>query len=320
MLYTLTTNPAIDMNISAQGIHPGVVNRTFDAVYTPNGKGLNVSFVLKHFGMPSKILGFFGGFSGTYIVKEARNAGVDVLPVVVEDTTRINIFLNDGEQEFKLVNEGSLVTADDQKKMLDLLNSLEDLEYLSISGSLPRGIEPDYYEDILKICEEKGGKVILDISAPKLKELLVYQPYLIKPNDEELWDIFGIHVRNEKEITEALDFLHEKGAQNILLTLGERGSYFFDGKNIYYAGAQPVELLSSACAGDSALAAFMSVWLEHPQAVETALKRSAATGANVAESSAIGDLKQVETYMKNIAHLYGGRGAEKGSSGTGLRD
>lgn len=300
MLYTLTTNPAIDMNISTQGIFPGVVNRTFDTVYTPNGKGLNVSFVLKHFGVPSKILGFFGGFSGDYIISESRKKGLEVLPVMVEDTTRINIFLNDGKQEFKLVNEGSFVTKKDQMEMTDLISSLEDLEYLSVSGSLPKGVAPEYYEEILKICDRMGVKVILDISSLKLKELLAYHPYLIKPNDEEIKEIFGIVIRDDKGAEEALDLLHGKGAQNILLTLGERGSYFFNGENIYYASAQPVELLSSACAGDSALAAFMSVWLECPDKIEEALRRSAATGANVAESSAIGDLKKVETYIKNI--------------------
>lgn len=300
MLYTLTTNPAIDMNISTQGIYPGVVNRTFDTVYTPNGKGLNVSFVLDHFGVASKILGFFGGFSGDYIINESRKKGVEVLPIMVEDTTRINIFLNDGRQEFKLVNEGSLVTAKKQAEMLSLLKGLDDLEYLSISGSLPKGIEPEYYERILQICKEKKVKVILDISSPKLKELLKYHPYLIKPNDEEVREIFGVTVQDEKDMINVLNLLHREGAQNILLTLGDRGSYFFNGTDIYYASAQPVELLSSACAGDSALAAFMSVWLENPDHVEKALKRSAATGANVAESSAIGDLKKVDEYMKNI--------------------
>ena len=112
--------------------------------------------------------------------------------------------------------------------------------------------------------------------------------------------LFGITVSGEENIGEIMDILHEKGAQNVLLTLGERGSYFSDGNFVYYASAQPVELRSSACAGDSALAAFMSEWLEHPDRVEEALKKSAATGANVAESDAIGDLKKVETYRKNI--------------------
>lgn len=104
MIYTLTTNPAIDMNICTNSIERKIVNRTHDAVYSANGKGLNVSFVLKHFGVDSKVLGFFGGFSGKYIVDETRKKGIEIFPVEVEDTTRINIFLNDGDGEFKFVN------------------------------------------------------------------------------------------------------------------------------------------------------------------------------------------------------------------------
>lgn len=300
MIYTLTTNPAIDMNITTDGIQPKVVNRTCDAVYTPNGKGLNVSFVLQHFGIPSSVLGFFGGFSGEYIVKETRKRGFNLFPVWVDELTRINIFLNDGEQEFKFVNGGSFVSQEKQGEMLDILKSRDDMDYLSISGSLPPGIQPEFYEEILDLCRKKSTKVILDVSSAKLKDLLRFSPYLIKPNDEEIADIFHIVMRDEADIIDALVFLHEKGARNILLTLGERGAYFFNGQEIYYVSAYPVKLLSSACAGDSSLAAFLSIWLEHPEEVELALKRCAATGANVAESNGIGDLKQVGNYMEKI--------------------
>ena len=237
MIYTLTTNPAIDMNISTNGIKRKLVNRTSNAVYSPNGKGLNVTFVLGHYGIESKILGFFGGFSGKYIVEESEKRGFDVLPTWVEDTTRINIFLNDGSDEFKFVNSGSYVNEKQKLDMLDKIQSLEDISYLSISGSLPPGIDDNYYEDIFKICKNKSIKTILDISSPKLKELLQYNPYLIKPNDEEIKDIFGIIVRDEEDIKDVLKLLHLKGAQNILLTLGEKGSYFYNGKSIYYASA-----------------------------------------------------------------------------------
>ena len=303
MIYTLTTNPAIDMNMCTNSIERKIVNRTNDVVYSPNGKGLNVSFVLKHFGVDSKVLGFFGGFSGKYIVDETRKKGIEILPVEVEDTTRINIFLNDGEGEFKFVNSGSFVEKQKQEEMLKMIESFEDLEYLSISGSLPPGIDTSYYEDILTICEKKNIKVILDISSPKLKCLLKYKPFLIKPNDEEIADIFGIIVRDEEDIKDVLKYLHEQGAQNIFLTLGEKGSYFYNGENIYYTSAHEVKLLSSACAGDSALAGFLSIWLEDissEENIEKALKRASATGANVAESNAIGDLKKVEQYMKEI--------------------
>lgn len=300
MLYTLTTNPAIDMNICTNGLEVKKVNRTFGTVYTPNGKGLNVSFVLGHFGIPSRILGFFGGFSGNYIVEESRKMGYEVHPVWVEDTTRINIFLNDGESEYKLVNAGAFVTEKKQEELLEILKNAEDMEYLSISGSLSPGISTEYYDKIFSICQEKKTEVILDISSPKMAELLKYRPLLIKPNDEELRDIFGITVKTEEEILAALEELHRKGARNILFTLGEKGSYFSDGKVVYYAGTQPVKLLSSACAGDAALAAFMSIWLDDFTKIEDALKRSAATGANVAESNALGTMEKVEEYMQNI--------------------
>ncbi|MCC3869678.1 1-phosphofructokinase family hexose kinase [Terrisporobacter mayombei] len=303
MIYTLTTNPAIDMNICTNSIERKIVNRTHDAVYSANGKGLNVSFVLKYFGVDSKVLGFFGGFSGKYIIEETRKKNIEIFPVEVEDTTRINIFLNDAEGEFKFVNSGSFVEKAQQEEMLQMMESFDDLEYLSISGSLPPGIDSSYYEEILEICEKKNIKVILDISSPKLKCLLKYKPFLIKPNDEEIAGIFGIIVRDEEDIKDVLKYLHEQGAQNIFLTLGEKGSYFYNGKNIYYASAYEVKLLSSACAGDSALAGFLSIWLEdinNEENIEQGLKRASATGANVAESNAIGDLKKVEEYMNEI--------------------
>lgn len=300
MIYTLTTNPAIDMNIGSKGLEARKVNRTFGAVYTPNGKGLNVSFVLGHYGIPSKIMGFFGGFSGKYIVEESEKMGYIVKPVWVEDTTRVNVFLFDGKTEYKLVNEGSYVTEVNQNDMLKMIAEADDMEYLSISGSLPLGIDAGFYDKIFNVCNRRGIKVILDISSKKLAELLKYKPLLIKPNDEEILGIFGIGLKTEEDIVVALEFLHKEGAQNILLTLGERGSYFYNGEHVYYASAQPVKLLSSVCAGDSALAAFMSIWLKYPEKVEEAMKLSAATGANVAESNAIGTLERVETYRENI--------------------
>lgn len=300
MIYTLTTNPAIDMNVSVDKLRPKHVNRIDEAVYTPNGKGLNISYVLKHFGHNSKVLGFFGGFSGNYIVEETTKRDIAVEPFWVDEPTRINIFLNESGEECKMVCKGSFVSLEKQQDLLNFLKTTQDMEYLAISGSLPVGIAPQYYNEIMKICQEKNVRVILDISSPQLKQLLQFAPYLIKPNDEELRDIFGIQIGDEEDIKDALEMLHDNGAQNILFTLGEKGSYFYNGTTLYNASAQPVTLVSSACAGDSALAAFLSLWLEDKHNVEQALKRSAAVGANVAESNGIGDLRKVDTYINNI--------------------
>lgn len=300
MIYTLTTNPAIDMNISCNRIQAKVVNRTFGAVYTPNGKGLNVSYCLKRFGISSRVLGFFGDFSGKYIVDQTKTKAIETYPVWVDDITRINIFLNDGQREYKFVNEGSYVSPEKQYEMKKLIEELEDITTLVISGSQPKGIDNSYYDEILEICRNKNVNVILDISSKYLNDLMHYGPYLIKPNDEEIKDIFGIIMRDEDDIKDVLWDLYEKGAQNILLTLGERGSYFYNGKAIYFATTKNVELVSSACAGDASLAGFLSVWLDAPDKIEQALKCSAAIGANVAESNGLGLMDKVEEYMEEI--------------------
>lgn len=300
MIYTLTANPAIDMNLSSCGIMGKVVNRTFDAVYTPNGKGLNVSYCLKRFQTQSAVLGFFGGFSGRFIVDETRKRGIKTYPVWVNDTTRINIFLNDGKEEYKFVNEGSYVSPGKQKNLYRLLETLNDMDTLIISGSLPKGIKDSFYDEVMEICQKKRTSVILDISSPYLKDLIGCRPYLIKPNDEEIKEIFGIVMRDEADVKDVLKDLHESGARNILLTLGDGGSYFYNGSALYHAGTKKVRLVSSACAGDAALAGFLSIWLKQPYEIEGALKRSAAVGANVAESSGLGLMDRVEDYTKEI--------------------
>lgn len=300
MLYTLTTNPAVDMNICLDGLQKNMVNRTYRSVYTPNGKGLNVAFVLGHFHKPATILGFFGGFSGTYIVEESRRKGCLIQPIWIEGVTRINIFLNDKKDEYKLVNEGAYVNKKKQQEMIDMLRHLDDMDVLSICGSLSPGMDETFYDQVLQLCAKKKTKVVLDISSKKLADLLGYKPYLIKPNDEEIKEVFSIQMKSEDDVIDVLEMLYARGAQNILLTFGEHGSYFFNGMCMYGISAQPVHVVSSACAGDSALGAFLSVFLHNEQDIETALKRCAAAGANTAESYGIGDLHKVQAYEKNI--------------------
>lgn len=292
-------NPAIDMNIVTQGIKPRLVNRTLNTVYTPNGKGINSTRVLRHFGMDSAVLGFFGGFSGRYIVEALREEGAPVYDIPVEDITRINIFLNDGQQEYKFVNDGARVSLQAQEQLLELLGSLEDFRFLTINGSLPPGIDESFYDRVLDVCGRRGVQVVLDISSRRLPQLLRYRPLLIKPNDEEVLHIWGKHLASASDVEEVMDLLHGQGARNVLLTLGDKGMLFSDGTNIWYCDAPKVKLVSSACAGDASLAAFLSEWLGSGD-VEQAMKKASATGGNVAESAGLGDMKKVPAYMKNL--------------------
>ena len=301
MIYTLTLNPAIDMNFTAYLDTSVEVNRAKDLEYSANGKGINVSIVLKYFGLKSKAIGFFGGFTGRYIVDELIKKEIDVVPFWIEDNTRINVFVsNPNNGECKFVNEGSFIPSDKQFELLNYIKELDDCECLIVSGSLPKNIEYGYYKKISEICKDKNIKLIVDISSKELSDILVDKPFLIKPNDEEVKAIFDFDIKSEEDILNILRELHKRGAQNIILSLGERGMYFFNGINIYYAGAKKIKLLSSACAGDSALASFLSVWLLNESDLEFALKRASAVGASVAESSGLGDLSKVKEYIKEI--------------------
>ena len=238
MIYTLTTNPAIDMNVTAERLVPNVVSRTANPVYTPNGKGLNVSFTLHHFGVDSTILGFFGGFSGRYIVDGAREKGCEVKPVWVDGITRINTFISlmDGSgDEYKLPNAGCPVPRAQQLEMLELLRTLPDLDVLVISGSLSPQIDPSFYDEIIDVLEGRGAEFVLDISHPCLAHLIERGPLLIKPNDEELGQIFGIGVADESEIPDALREICSRGAKNVLLTMGGNGAFFTVGEKVWRA-------------------------------------------------------------------------------------
>lgn len=299
MIYTLTTNPAVDMNVTADTLTTERVNRTRDAVYTPNGKGLNVSFTLGHYGVDSVILGFFGGFSGDYVVREA-SLRCPVRPVLIDGITRVNIFVTTPEGEYKFPNAGAPVCREKQLEMLDLLRSADDLECLVVSGSLSPEMDPSYYDELIDVVREKGAEFVLDISHPHLADLVERGPLLIKPNDEEVAEIFGVNVRDEGDILAALAELHRRGAKNVLLTLGGEGAYFSNGEHVWRAGAAKVEVLSTACAGDATLASFLSVWLSDRSAVEPALVRAMATGGNVAMSAGLGDFALVDEIARSI--------------------
>ena len=197
MIHTLTLNTAIDMNIFCDPLQPAAVNRTRQTEYCPNGKGVNVSLVLHHYQQPTHVMGIFGGFTGRYIVEELRKQHINVTPAWVAEPTRINIFINDGRDEYKLVNPGARINDEGKEQILHHLQCVTPGDYLVISGSLPPGIESRFYSEILVLCQQKGCEVILDISHPVLRQLLEWRPLLIKPNDDlhsfEVMDIESRH-------------------------------------------------------------------------------------------------------------------------------
>lgn len=300
MIYTLTLNAAIDLNFTCEAVKSEKINRVQESSYSPNGKAINVSIVLDHFKTDSVAMGVFGGFTGKHIVDCLTDMGIRTCPFFIDEATRINVFVNDEEREFKFVGKGGFVPESTKEEILGNLCQKDDITQLIISGSLPPGIDPEFLNEIMQICVERDIKVVLDMSHPYLAELLSLKPLLIKPNDDELMDVFGLHADSEANVKNALLVLHSLGAQNTLLTLGSKGMYFSDGESIYFCNAPKINLHSSACAGDSALAAFLSVWLKDKSDVVHAMKLASAVGADVAASAGIGQLSMYPLLMDEL--------------------
>lgn len=301
-IYTLTMNPAIDMFIQTNQLVNNVVNRTIYDELQPNGKGVNVSFVLKMLNIPNTALGFSAGFTGKYIKEELLARGVSEEFIDVEGTTRINVFTQvlSTSEEFKLVNKGPVISQLAQDTLLDKIKGLDSDDYLVISGSLPKGIDSSYLTKISEITDEQNVSLILDISDPVILDCLQYAPYLIKPNDEEIAQWFGLDDLSENEIIKYGKKLQHLGARNVLISLGEKGAILLEESGKVYSCSAPVgEVVNTACAGDTTLGTYLgSKFLG--LSTEESLIKAVASGSSTAFRSGLTDFSDVDELSKQI--------------------
>ncbi|WP_340081429.1 1-phosphofructokinase [Terribacillus sp. FSL K6-0262] len=300
MIYTCTMNPAIDLFSEFTSFDPFVVNRSIFEEYQPNGKAINISFILKKLGISNKATGFLGGFSGDFIEKELEAAGIETAFIKVDGITRINTFIRAETMEYKAVNRGPVISAQAQEQLLDQLRHLKKDDWLFVSGSLPRGVDDHIYIDIARIAQRQGVNLVLDISSPVLLDCLAYKPYLIKPNDEETAKWFGLldHT-NLSELQTASQQLLKRGAQRVLLSRGAQGALYCDAKQDLAVNAPTGKIVNTACAGDTMLAAFTGkLMLGSPE--EEALVFATAAGSSTAFTSGLSELKDVPYLASQI--------------------
>ena len=305
MIYTCTMNLAIDLFIKTAQMLPSEVNRTDEAVYMPNGKGVNVSFILKKLGIDSTATGFKAGFTGQFIEEALQKAGIQTQFVTVDGITRINVFTQvvATNEEFKLVNQGPSVTPEQEASLLAIMENMNADDILFVSGGHPEGITRATYEKIAKASEKRGFKFILDTSASFVPELLGHKPYLIKPNDEELAEWFGLKNISLEKIKECGQKLLEKGAQNVLVSLGEKGAILFTPTETIQVTAPTGEVVNTACAGDTLLATFVGSTLLG-LSNEEALIKAVAAGSSTAFRPGLTDFSDIPTLTQQIKRVF----------------
>lgn len=301
MIYTCTMNPAIDHFIETDSYVSEDVNRTNKSELQPNGKGVNISFVLKKINIDNTAIGFAGGFTGEFIDKELRKRNISTDFIEVEGVTRVNVFTKvlDENTEYKLVNKGPQVCTSHVEKLLEKIKALQLDDMLFVSGSLPKGVEENIFVEIAKLSKQIGFKLVLDISSDKLLDCLPYNPYCIKPNDQELASWYGKDKLTNDELTHYGKELVKKGAQNVLVSLGGDGCLYFDKDLSLHSNAPSGTVVNTACSGDTLLATFIGS-LSKGKTREEALKTAVAAGSSTAFTTWLTDFSDVEELKKQI--------------------
>ena len=300
-IYTCTMNLAIDLFIETEEMHPFMVNRTKEDDIQANGKGVNVSLVLKMLDFPSTALGFSAGFTGKYIEDYLQKKQIQTEFIEVPGMTRINVFtqVNQTGEEYKLVNQGPEIPQTAVHNFLNQIRVLQAEDYLCVSGSLPRGLSPKVLIEISRICQEKGIHLIIDSSDQEAMDCLPYRPFLLKPNEEELSSWFGRKMVTDEDYFVYGQRLVELGAENVLLSLGEKGAILFTKDRVFRGNSPKGKVVNTACAGDTMLGAFLAEYMNRRPLDET-LRKSIAAGSSTAFRKGLTDFLDVEELSKQI--------------------
>ncbi|MCD5094459.1 1-phosphofructokinase [Enterococcus faecium] len=300
-IYTCTMNLAIDLFIETEEMHPFTVNRTKEDDIQANGKGVNVSLVLKMLDFPSTALGFSAGFTGKYIEDYLQQKQIQTEFIEVPGMTRINVFtqVNQTGEEYKLVNQGPEIPQTAVHNFLNQIRALKAEDYLCVSGSLPRGLSPKVLIEISRICQEKGIHLIIDSSDQEAMDCLPYRPFLLKSNEEELSSWFGRKMVTDEDYFVYGQRLVELGAENVLLSLGEKGAILFTKDRMFRGNSPKGKVVNTACAGDTMLGAFLAGYMNR-RPLDEMLRKSIAAGSSTAFRKGLTDFLDVEELSKQI--------------------
>ena len=263
MIYTVTLNPSLDNIVAVENFRLGHTNRTSSELMLPGGKGINMSIVLKNLGIDSTAFGFVAGFTGEEIESRLKDSGVRTDFIHLDKgNSRINLKLKSVEGT-EINGQGPEITPAAIEALMAQLAQLRKGDSLFLAGSIPVTMPDDIYGRIMEKLCEKGLNLVVDAAGKLLLNVLQYHPFLIKPNLDELGELFGVELHAGDEVIPYAKKLQELGARNVLVSMAGDGAVLLDetGK-IYRAEAPDGELKNGVGAGDSMAAGFMAGWME----------------------------------------------------------
>jgi len=298
MIYTVTLNPAIDYVVQLPSpLQVGSINRTATEDIQFGGKGINVSVILQNFGITTTALGFIAGFTGKALEEGLQNMGITTRFLPVKDgMTRINVKIKDTE-ETEINGIGPVIAEADMQALYSLLDLLKKGDTLVLSGSIPKCLPADTYEKILSRLAGEDVRTVVDATGQLLVNTLSFRPFLIKPNDRELADIFGMYPETEQQIADYARQLQAMGARNVLVSLAEKGALLLDETGRLHRSACPQgTVVNSVGAGDSMVAGFLAGYQQTGDYAK-ALQLGIAAGSATAFSLGLASRAQIEALL-----------------------
>ena len=297
MISTVTFNPSLDYVVRVDDMRLGAINRTSYEKILPGGKGVNVSIVLGNLGHESRALGFTAGFTGDELERLCAEAGVRTDFIrVSEGMTRVNVKVKSAE-ETELNGQGPRIAEKDVQALLAKLDELGEGDTLVVSGSVPATLPHDMYERIMERLAGHGVRIVVDAERDLLTRVLPYRPFLVKPNNHELGDIFGVELRRRDEVVPYARRLQQMGAANVLVSMaGEGGVLVAQTGEVFESPAARGTVVNSVGAGDSSVAGFVAGIME-TGSYEVAFRMALAAGSASAFSDHLATRAEVEALL-----------------------
>lgn len=279
MVYTVTFNPSLDYIVTVDDFKLGLTNRTTSELMLPGGKGINVSIVLSNLGIDNSAIYYSAGFVGEEITRRVQESGINAEEIKLsEGCSRINLKLKsiDGTE---INGMGPDISEEDIQKLYEKLDKIQEGDTLVLAGSIPSTMPETIYSDIMDRLQGRGIRIVVDATKDLLMNVLKYKPFLIKPNNHELGEIFGVTLKTRESVVPYAKKLLEMGAENVIVSMAGEGAVFVasDGQ-VYMREAPKGKLVNGVGAGDSMVAGFIAGYLKEGELLH-AFKMGLSTGS-----------------------------------------